>query len=285
MSTLSQFFGGGGGAFLFPAEILIVGGGGSSGSTVSDTPSGAGGGGRLRYFRLPLQSATNYIITVGAGNGNSSSIYAANNELTGIVAEGGGAGGNSGGTNGTAGGASAGSGGGAGAGSGAGTGGTGGATTSATTSSSTVSSPLLEIFQSSDTKAGGNSSASTSSSSRYGGGGGGAGGAGSQAAGVSGAGLGKAYSITGSSVTYAEGGGIQPYASNPPSDGTANTGNGAWGGKTSTYSAGGNGGSGVVIIAYSDTYDAPSTITGTYTTPSRSGFRVYRFTGSGSFKL
>jgi hypothetical protein len=42
----------------------------------------------------------------------------------------------------------------------------------------------------------------------------------------------------------------------------------------------GGGGSGVVIIAYSNAFTAP-TISGglSYTEPSRSGYRVYRFTG------
>ena len=49
--------------------------------------------------------------------------------------------------------------------------------------------------------------------------------------------------------------------------------------------AGGNGGSGVVIIAYPDTFPALTTIPGTltYDQPTRSGYRVYRFTaGSGT---
>jgi hypothetical protein len=38
----------------------------------------------------------------------------------------------------------------------------------------------------------------------------------------------------------------------------------------------------VVIIAYKDTYSAPTSVTGTYDQPTRTGYRVYRFTGSGS---
>jgi hypothetical protein len=47
---------------------------------------------------------------------------------------------------------------------------------------------------------------------------------------------------------------------------------------------GGNGSDGVVIIAYPSSYRAP-TISGglTYNEPTRSGFRVYRFTaGTGT---
>ena len=70
--------------------------------------------------------------------------------------------------------------------------------------------------------------------------------------------------------------------------GTVNLGGGG-GGATSHSSTGGAksgaaGGSGIVIIAYSNTY-APLTIGAglTYTEPSRSGYRVYRFiAGTGS---
>jgi hypothetical protein len=60
---------------------------------------------------------------------------------------------------------------------------------------------------------------------------------------------------------------------------TANTGSGGGGGDNTD---GGNGGSGVVIIAYPDKYPAPAAISGTYNSPTRTGYRVYRFTGSGS---
>jgi hypothetical protein len=62
--------------------------------------------------------------------------------------------------------------------------------------------------------------------------------------------------------------------------GTVNTGGGAGGGQTT----GGAGGSGIVIIAYPDNL-APLTVGAglTYTTPSRSGYRVYQFTaGTGT---
>jgi hypothetical protein len=48
---------------------------------------------------------------------------------------------------------------------------------------------------------------------------------------------------------------------------------------------GANGGSGVVIIAYPDTFAAPTAISGglVYDQPTRSGYRVYRFTsGTGT---
>jgi hypothetical protein len=71
---------------------------------------------------------------------------------------------------------------------------------------------------------------------------------------------------------------------------TANTGSGGGGSQASTTGdfVGGNGGSGVVILAYPNTYPAITTIPGTltYDQPTRSGYRVYRFTsGSGTITL
>ena len=63
---------------------------------------------------------------------------------------------------------------------------------------------------------------------------------------------------------------------------------GGGGGNTSSGSpsrSGGNGGSGIVILAYPDTFPALTSIGGglTYTQPTRSGYRVYQFTaGTGT---
>jgi hypothetical protein len=43
---------------------------------------------------------------------------------------------------------------------------------------------------------------------------------------------------------------------------------------------GGNGGSGIIIIAYPDTYKAATLTNLTYTEPTRSGYRVYQITAS-----
>ena len=63
--------------------------------------------------------------------------------------------------------------------------------------------------------------------------------------------------------------------------GTANTGGGGGGGNTGLS---GGGGSGVVIIAYPQTFLAATATTGspTYSSVSRSGYHVYTFTGTGS---
>ena len=69
--------------------------------------------------------------------------------------------------------------------------------------------------------------------------------------------------------------------STPGVAGTANTGGGGGG----TDYPGGNsgaGGSGIVIIRYADTYDAASATTGSPTITVAGGYRVYKWTTSGS---
>jgi biotin carboxylase len=46
--------------------------------------------------------------------------------------------------------------------------------------------------------------------------------------------------------------------------------------------ASGAGGSGVVIIRYADTFDEAASTTGSPTITTSGGYRVYRFTASGS---
>jgi hypothetical protein len=108
-------------------------------------------------------------------------------------------------------------------------------------------------------------------------------GGGSTSAGASG-GAGTSNSITGSAVTYAAG---ATGGNDPVTAGTANTGNGGQGAYANIGSElnGAAGGSGVVIIAYPNTYPALTSIGGglTYNEPTRSGYRVYRFTaGTGT---
>ena len=145
-----------------------------------------------------------------------------------------------------------------------------------------------------------------------GGGGGGAGGAGNAGSGSgSGSatggqgGIGIQSSITGTATYYAGGGGGGGWTTaganggtggggrggNPAAwdggagvAGTANTGGGGGGGGDGGGD-GANGGSGVIVIAYPDNKPAISNIPGTltYDQPTRSGYRVYRFTaGTGT---
>lgn len=269
----------------FTAEALIVAGGGSGGATSGTTATGryagGGGAGELRVFSdLILYSGITYTVTVGAGasgatsgagNGSSGS----QSSVTNLSSKGGGGGGS------------------AGTSTGSGTarpgldGGSGGGAAAVSTTYNTTpgvgvaSSPWSYDFITIDTNSARGGAAGSASG---GGGGGGANAAGSTTTG----GAGLSSSITGSAVTYAAGGNGGINGQNAAgSDGTANLGNGGGGAAQadSTVRNGGNGGSGVVIIAYPDSYPAPKSITGTYNEPSRSGWRVYRFTGSGSFTL
>ncbi len=138
----------------------------------------------------------------------------------------------------------------------------------------------------------------------------GGGGAGASGSGLNG-GIGIQSSITGTPTYYGGGGGggrRTSGAGNGPSsggaggggagmsgstfssnqNGGANTGGGGGGGNFQGPApgdqAGGNGGSGVVIIAYPDTESALTISQGlTYDQPTRAGYRVYRFTaGTGT---
>jgi hypothetical protein len=64
---------------------------------------------------------------------------------------------------------------------------------------------------------------------------------------------------------------------------TANRGGGG-GGATNVYTPG-NGGSGIVIIRYSDTKAALTSTTGSPSVTTSGGYRIYQWTGSGSFTV
>lgn len=110
-------------------------------------------------------------------------------------------------------------------------------------------------------------------------------------------GTGTTSSISGSSVDYAGGGGGGTYGGGTAgtasfgggaggttaigTNGTANTGGGGGGGGAGTK-AGGNGGSGVVIIRYVNTYSNAASTTGSPTLTNTGGYKSYTFTSSGS---
>lgn len=202
-------------------EMLIVAGGGGGGYNGGQVSSGGGGAGGLIYNSSYAVTAQAYSVTVGLGGAADNN--GGNSVFDGNTAVGGGAGawgssnnsGNAGGSGG--GGSRAGNG-------GAGTAGQG--------------------------NAGGRGAMAGVGS---GGGGGGAGAAGSNASGSTGGlgGAGLSYSISGTAVTYAEGGGggsnagyaIGLGGGSANSTGAANTGGGGGG-------RGGSGGSGVVIFSF-----------------------------------
>ncbi len=254
------------------AEVLLVGGGGAGGGF--SYGGGGGAGGLVYYSAASLSKATTFSLSVGNGGSQNSnrapqtSTNGGNTSFTGLTtAVGGGTGGGDdfdGLTGGSSGGNSDG-----------GAGGSGGATINPTS---------------------GQGNAGGKAGDGYGGaGGGGAGSAGSNSTNLGGnrnGGSGLQYSITGTAQWYAGGGGGSKrfdgsngsggsgiggngVEGGTGTSGAANTGSGGGGGST-----GGAGGSGVIIIAYSDIIPALTISAGlTYDQPTRSGYRVYRFTG------
>jgi hypothetical protein len=257
-------------------EYLVVAGGGGGASY----RGGAGGaGGLLTATGFSVAANTSITVTVGAGGAGGTSagngIVGSDSVFSSITATGGGRGGGVGTAGGTGG-----------SGGGGGGGGAGGSATSGQGSAGGLGLSTPPYYGA--------------------GGGGGASAAGTAGSGSSGGagGAGTSSSITGSSVTYAGGGaGGQIFTGGPavsggsggggsntttPANGgagTANTGGGGAGAYSlddSTQYNGGAGGSGVVVIRYADTYDAAPSTTGSPTITVAGGYRVYKFTASGS---
>jgi len=272
--------GGGGGAGRSAGSYASGGGGGAGGYRTS---AGTSGGGGSAEAAISVNSGITYTVTVGSGGaagvaGDNNAANGTNSVFATITSIGGGGGsafntttvGNIGGSGG--GGTSAG---------GAGT--------------------------SNQGYAGGSGSIAASQYGSGGGGGAGAiGGLGTSTNGGNG-GNGVASSISGSSVTYAGGGGGGVYLnSGTPGLGgsggggnsvisgdgsgvaaSVNTGGGGGGASLglpspSVTPIGGQGGSGIVIIRYADSFPAAASTTGSPTITVSGGYRIYRFTASGS---
>jgi len=275
-------------------EYLVVAGGGGGGG---GSAAGGGGSGGFRTGTLSVLPTTIYSLSVGNGglgkagntNGGERGGTGQNSVFSSITSLGGGGGG--------------------GEGAGQQTGGSGGSGGGA----------CYQTGQAPGTGTSGQGNNGGYGNTGYwGGGGGGAGASGGNAsygtssAGAGGAGLSSA--ITGVTTWYAGGGGGATQNDNlsggaggqggggqgaqdnatgsAPStggvSGTPNTGGGGGGNPEGSLRANvGNGGSGIVVLAYPNTYPNISTISNTLTytldTTTRSGYRVYRFTaGSGT---
>jgi hypothetical protein len=221
-STLTVYSGG-------SVETLVVAGGGGGGWDVG----GGGGAGGLLYNTSLIVPAGSYNIIVGPGGPGSSTLSASaaaykgqNSSFSSLVAIGGGGGGNYTGQNG-------------------GDGGSGGG-------ASGYASPGQPGNGTSGQGNRGGYANSGNTTSNTGGGGGGAGGVGANSiqnvnSFVAG-GLGLTYTISGTSVTYAQGGKGAGDQWNGMSSGTTNTGNGGDGG--GNPNSGTAGGSGIVIVRY-----------------------------------
>ena len=234
-------------------EVLVVAGGASG---ARSEINGAGGGGAGGYLEgnFSVGTGSTYTVTVGAGGAARTSAADGASGSNSVFATATALGGGGGGINSAVSGGSGG---------GGGNNAAGGATTQ-------TSSGGLTNF--------GNAGAA-SGDGGFGGGGGSAGGAGGLTGALSpirrNAGVGKSSSITGSPTTYATGG---RYVT-PVENGSANTGDGGSGMYQTTSGAGG---SGIVVLRYPATFSPASSVTGSPTVTEVSGYRIYRFTGSGS---
>jgi len=244
-------------------DYLVVAGGGGGGYGTGSAGRGAGGGGAgglLTASSYSITSGTSYSISVGqggaAGAGSGSNGSNGENSVFGtFTAVGGGGGAAQAGGNGSIG----------------GSGGGGGA------QSDGSSYGLGAVGTAGQGNTGGNGHSTFPGG---GGGGGGAGGVGqvgtAGAGGAGGAGVSNSYS--GGAATYATGG--AGGGATTPVAGSANTGNGG-GGATQAGVAAAAGGSGIVIIRYSNTYGDLTVGSGlTYTYANTGGYKIYSFTAS-----
>ena len=207
-------------------EVLVVAGGGGGAGGVNWFYNGGGGGaGGLIYSSTTVSSSVYNVVVGLGGNGGiheEIGVQGQNSTAFGLEAVGGGYGAYA-----------------SGAGGAGGSGGGSGGHDNAPASNGGAG-----------TAGQGNKGGNRAYHGIVGSGGGGAGSAGTDNTNIGGAGL--AYSISGSSITYATGGTGAPGYVYSCSNGAANTGNGGGGGGASGWASGCNGGSGVVIVRYAN---------------------------------
>ena len=262
-------------------EYLVVAGGAGGGSGYGSCAGSGGGAGGLLTGIVPVTVGVSYTVTVGGGgNGATSSADSTGstgvNSVFGNITSLGGGGGKSPTT--SRAGASGGSGGGGlktGAGGsgtfGQGNAGGNGTGTSGLEASGGGGAGTVGFNPKDGSRIGANGGAGIASSisgtvTAYAGGGGGAGASASSIGGQGGVG---------------GGGGGFGVATSYFANGTTNTGGGGGGHGCNGYTAA-NGGSGIVIISYPDTYNAPTALTGTYTA-STSGSGSVSFNGTSQY--
>jgi hypothetical protein len=273
-------------------ELLLVAGGGTGGIITNVRGSGGGAGGLIYIPTFPIVTTSTYTVTIGGGGASANGTTAANggnSVLAGasrtLTALGGGSGGYNDNTNNGA------------------TGGSGGGqwypgyTGAAATQPSTTNDGISTYSNTGFGNKGGNSGAAQP----YGSGGGGAGAAGNNfdASGGPVGGIGKQYDISGISKYYAGGGGGAGY---PPYGGYAGYVGGLGGGGTGSNDAyntisnadansgggggaGGSGGSGIFILRYPELNSPLASTTGNPSTSIVNGYRIYKWTNSGSFTV
>lgn len=276
----------------FTAEYLIVAGGGGSGAN----GGGGGGAGGLLTGNISIVQGTTYPFVIGAGGGYFS--QGSDSTGFGLTAIGGGRGANRDGP-----------------GAEATVGGSGGG-------GSAASGPGSQESGRAGTPGQGYSGGNGVRSIQSGGGGGGAGGPGGNWNGTTGGNGGNGFlsNISGTPAGYAGGGagsgldygpwdgrsgdvhyaggiwygggGWQTKWTLGQRDGGVNTGGGGGGlgdGGSNPAgqgdSGGGSGGSGIVIIRWPDTFPAAASFTANCQATTTGGFRIYKFTGSGSITV
>jgi len=279
-------------AGVFTVNTLVQAGGGAGGAVYNYSAyqfcGGGGGAGGCRVTTgVSIVPGITYTVTVGSG-GTPISPQGHDSSFKGIVSKGGGYGGTTG-AGGTGGGTGGSGGGGAGY-----PGGTGGGTGISGQGYNGADGQLYYDYDYEQDTTGD--------------GGGGGGLSGSYTTYFYNGGPGTLQTISGSSVTYAGGGGGglvgSPSGGNGGSggggagggysypngtNGSPNTGGG--GGGASSYGGSGasgtagNGGSGIVIINYPDTNPDAIATTGSPSYLNTGGYKIYKFTGSGSIKF
>ena len=298
-------------ASMSPVKMLLIGGGGS-GAGSARLGAGGGAGGVLMTNTASIAFATTYTITIGAGASNTVAWYAsangANSSIVGqgidVVAHSGGGAGLSGGSNG---GNNTGNsiqpqyanfnhyGNPGGSGGASGGGGGGGAFEAGKNDAAYnqyeyyAGNGGMGIF----------STISGSNTAYAGGGGGGAdvryigsaqnpAGPGGEMIGFGGGGY-AGYSSTGAVLGTPFGAGKGSFTGQGDAaiayTGSGGGGSGGPGGQFDSGARGGAGGSGVFILSYPDTYPELSNTTGSPTYTVSSNNRIYRWTGSGSFRI